>query len=267
MTYNLNSVIAEAADRAIDPDRLKYPNLFNTRKISSEEINRHQALYGSGAKTIEHPYQFLGRLAASVNKIIHIDAPKYIPVAGQYRVVPKSKLKIAGWFHEKGFSRSAVTTVEPDMWLDTTTGELITKKVARESGIRIPMAKSVSERMLDTICRVQQCTPSEREFVTYVLKMRNRRGGLIVDLDTVIDFWISNKYPEMRSTDKSRKRRRLAAVLEKRRIMVNSQTLASDLQVLGNPTKQEIIEESARVFEVLKPRAKVGHNAVLRVGQ
>jgi hypothetical protein len=38
--------------------------------------------------------------------------------------------------------------------------------------------------------------------------------------------------------------------------MVNSQTLASDLQILGNPTKQEIIEESARVFEVLKPKAK-----------
>jgi hypothetical protein len=256
MTYNLNSVIAEAADRAIDPDRLKYPNLFNTRKISSEEINRHQALYGAGVKSIEHPYQFLGQLAASLSKIIHIDAPKYIPVTGQYRVVPKSKLKIAGWFHEKGFSRSVVSTVEPDMWLDTTTGELITKKVARESGIRIPMAKSVSERMLDTICRILQCAPSEREFVTYVLKMRNRRGGLVVDLDTVVDLWISHQYPEMRSTDKSRKRRRLAAILEKRRIMVNSQTLASDLQVLGNPTKQEIIEESARVFEVLKPKAK-----------
>jgi hypothetical protein len=80
----------------------------------------------------------------------------------------------------------------------------------------------------------------------------------VVDLDKVISLWISHTQPASNATNKSRVRRRLAAILEKRRIMVNSQTLASDLQVLGNPTKQEIIEESARVYEVLKPKAKPG---------
>jgi hypothetical protein len=143
--------------------------------------------------------------------------------------------------------------------MDSGTGEILTKKSARENNIRIPMVKSISERMLDTICRIQQCAPSEREFVTYILKMRNRRGGLVVDLGTAIDLWIAHQHPDIRSSDKARKRKRLAETLEKRRIMVNSQTLTSDLQVLGNPTKQEIIEESARVFEVLKP---LGHAAL-----
>ncbi len=66
--------------------------------------------------------------------------------------------------------------------MDSGTGEILTKKSARENNIRIPMVKSISERMLDTICRIQQCAPSEREFVTYILKMHNRRGGLVVDL-------------------------------------------------------------------------------------
>ncbi|WOD15950.1 hypothetical protein [Paraburkholderia kirstenboschensis] len=263
MTYNLNDAIAEAADRAIDPDRIQYPHLFVIRIITNEEIREHQATYSTSANTIEHPYQYLGRLAASIKKVVPIEEARYIPVSGQFKGVSRTKLKVAGWFSVKGFRRSTVTTVEADTWLDTSTGEILTKKSARENGIRIPMAKSISERMLDTIGRIQRCAPGEREFVTYVLKMRNRRGGLVVDLDTVIEFWIAHKYPGIRSTDKSRKRRRLGAVLEDRRVMANSQTLASDLQVLGNPTKQEIIEESARVFEVIKPRPKQGCSAII----
>jgi len=261
MTYKLDDAIAEAADRAIDPDRIKYPHLFVTRKITDAEINEHQATFSQVLNTVGNPYQYFGRLADSVKKVIVLDDPRYVPISGTFRGIPKTKLKVAGWLHTKRFHRQTVTTVEPDTWVDTSTGEVLTKQSARENNVRIPMAKSVSERMLDTIARIQQCAPSEREFVTYVLKMRNRRGGLVVDLNAVLDLWIAHKYPDIRSADKSRKKRRLLAVLENRRIMINSQTLASDLQVLGNPTRQEIIEESARVFEVLKPKA---HQACLR---
>lgn len=260
MTYNLNDVIAEAADRAIDSDRIKYPHLFTTQSISDEAIREHQAKLSAGLKSVEHPYQYLGELAKSINKVVRLEETKYSPVSGQFRIVPNRKLKVAGWLNPKKAKIPPVTTVEPDMWMDTTTGELYNKKSARENGIRLPMAKSVSERMLDTVGRIQQCAPSEREFVTYVLKMRNRRGGLVVDLDNVIELWIDHRYPDIRSTDKSRKRKRLAAILEKRRIMINSQTLARDLQILGNPTKQEIIEESARTYNVLPILGALGRS-------
>lgn len=254
MTHNLDQVIAEAAANAIDPDRIKYPHLFKEYRFTQDEIDKHQAAYKEKTARVEHPYQYLGNLARTRPKYIKLEETRYIPWSGKYKVVPRSRLKQAGWILNKQVGRSAVTYLEPDTWLDTTTGELITKASARKDGIRISLSKSISDRMLDTIGRVKQCAPSEQEFVAYVLKMRNRRGGLVVDLDKVISLWISHTQPASNATNKSRVRRRLAAILEKRRIMVNSQTLASDLQVLGNPTKQEIIEESARFTRCLNPR-------------
>ncbi len=74
-----------------------------------------------------------------------------------------------------------------------------------------------------------------------------------------MDLWIAHQHPDIRSSDKARKRKRLAETLEKRRIMVNQSDANQRLASIGNPTKQEIIEESARVFEVLKP---LGHAAL-----
>ncbi|MCE4541394.1 MULTISPECIES: hypothetical protein [unclassified Caballeronia] len=262
MTYNLDHVIAEAAANAIDPDRINYPHLFKEYRFTQEEIDKHQARFKPQATVVEHSYQYLGTLAKKQPKVIKLEEPKYLPWSGRIKVVPRSRLKQAGWNSNKRAERSTVTYLEPDTWLDETTGELITKASARRDNIRIPLAKSISARMLDTLQRIKQCAPSERDFVTYVLKMRNNRGGLVVDLKTAIELWINQAYTDTRSRDKARLRNRLAAILDKRRIMVNSQTLASDLQVLGNPSKQEIIEESARVYDVLKPRAKPGMGAV-----
>lgn len=262
MTYNLDQVIANAASNAIDPDRVNYPHLFREYKFTDEEIEKHQAGYKERVSTISHPYQYLGTLAKTRPKTIRLDEARYIPWSGRIKAVPRAKLKQAGWISDRRANRYAVTYVEPDRWLDMTTGELITKTSARKDGIRIPLVKSISDRMLDTIGRLKQCAPNEREFVAYILKMRNGRGGLVVDLHTVIALWINRAYPDCNKSNRARLHKRLAGILERRRIMVNSQTLASDLQVLGNPSKQEIIVESARVYEVLKPRAKTGMGAL-----
>ncbi|GAB5100296.1 hypothetical protein [Caballeronia sp. HLA56] len=262
MTLNLDQVIADAAANAIDPDRFKYPHLFTEYRFTQEEIDKHHATFKEQPASVDHPYQYLGKLANNRPKYIKLEDSRYIPWSGRYKVVPRPRLKRAGWIINKQAERSTVTYLEPDTWLDTTTGELITKQSARKDGIRIPLSKSISDRMIDTIGRIKQCAPKERAFIAYMLKMRNRRGGLVVDLNTALELWINHTYPETRSTDKSRLKKRLAKILERRRIMINSQTLASDLQMLGNPTKQEIIEESARVFEVLKPRAMHGMGAL-----
>jgi hypothetical protein len=256
VSYNLSDVVAAAAANAMDPDRRNYPHLFEVKRITDEDIRKHQANYGPDASCIEHPYQYLGTLAKQLSKPIYTEEqPRYLGVAGTHKTVSATYLKEAGWVNpecaSKRYVRPRVSYVEPDTWLDAQTGWILTKTEARANSVRIPLAGSISERMLHTAVRVNQCAPKEREFVAYVLNMRNRRGGLVEDLNRVLDRWIDHKYPHILSTDRARKRNALEAILAKRRIMVNSQTLASDLQILGNPTKQEIIEESARTYSVL----------------
>jgi hypothetical protein len=256
MSYKLSDAVAAAVAIAIDPDRRNYPHLFQVKQIPDEDIRRHQTRHRPDGGAINHPYQYLATLARQLGKpSYHDDQPRYVAVAGTHKTVSGAYLKEAGWTNPKGaprrYRRPRVSYVEPDTWLDTQTGEVFTKPAARAASVRIPCAVSISERMLHTAVRINQCAPKERAFVAYVLNMRNRRGGLVEDLTKVLDRWIDHRHAGLLSTDRRRKRNALEAVLTKRRIMVNSQTLASDLQILGNPTRQEIIEEAARTYAVL----------------
>ncbi|SAK40114.1 hypothetical protein AWB75_00159 [Caballeronia catudaia] len=188
------------------------------------------------------------------------DLPKYVAIDGSYRVVPKERLRSAGWKVTK--KTLPVVQKVPDTWLDTHTGEIVTKTQARKHKIRLPELRSVSDKFIDTHIRIGDCPPKERPFVAYLLAMRNRRGGLTAGLDAVIDRWIAFAYPGLLSNHKARKRKELKGIIEKRRLMVNDLTMARDLQIL-NPaiTKQDILEEAARVFSVLPVRGKT-HSAI-----
>ncbi len=264
MTYNLNDVIAQVAAIHLDPDRLKYPHLFETWIIDNSKLNNHQCSYVPDDSRNNHPYQYIGNLAKSIAKSNQGigERERYEAVAGRHKPVSESFLKGSGWTTPNGkprrYVRPKVTYIEPDIWLDTDTGELMTKTDFRKENKRLPMAKSISMRMLETVGKVNSCKPSEREFISYILNMRNRRGGLVEDLVTLVDRWIGFKHPEIADANKARKRKSLISILEINKIMANSQTLVRDLQILGNPTKQEIIEEGAKVYTIIDIRAKPG---------
>ena len=81
------------------------------------------------------------------------------------------------------------------------------------------------------------------------LGMRNQRGGLVGPLDAILDRWIAQECPSIRSTDKARKRKQLRSIIERRGLMVNDVTMAKDLQILNpNITKQIILEEGAKRY-------------------
>ena len=111
---------------------------------------------------------------------------------------------------------------------------------------------------MSTQVRLNDCTTSERPFVGFTLRMRNRRGGLVADLITVLDLWINHAYPTMLPNHRARKRKALTNILFDRKILANSQTLTRDLQILGSPSKQEILEEAATVFGWLPIRKAAG---------
>ncbi|CAB4050201.1 hypothetical protein [Paraburkholderia phenoliruptrix] len=177
---------------------------------------------------------------------------RYVAIQGTHKAIPKARLKAAGWKVTRG--TRPVTEVIPDTWMDMTTGEIITKEQARKRGIKLPGVRSNSDKALALCERLARCSPSERPFVRYLLKLRNQRGGLVGPLDAILDHWIARACPAVRSTDKARKRKQLRSIVERRKLMVNDVTMAKDLQVL-NPrlTKQGILEESAiRVCPIQK---------------
>lgn len=168
-------------------------------------------------------------------------------VGGEYKAVPKERLRAAGWKVSK--TMPPVTHVVPDTWVDLETGELLTKAEARRRGIKLPGGRSNSDKALALGERLAGCTPSERPFVRYLLEMRNQRGGLVSSLDALLDLWIARECPCLRSTDKARKRKQLRSIVVRRKLMVNDVTMAKDLQILNpNITKQGILEEGARRY-------------------
>ncbi|HDR9030271.1 TPA: hypothetical protein QDB14_004508 [Burkholderia vietnamiensis] len=173
-------------------------------------------------------------------------SPRYA-VAGEYKVVPKERLRAAGWKVTKAMR--PVTQAVPDTWIDLETGEIRTKTEARRQGIELPWGRSPSDKALALGERLAGCTPGERPFVRYLLQMRNHRGGLVGPLDTLLDLWIAWDCPGIRSTDKARKRKQLRSIIERRKLMVNDVTMAKDLQILNpNVTKQAILEEGAKRY-------------------
>ncbi|MDN7880969.1 hypothetical protein [Burkholderia aenigmatica] len=173
-------------------------------------------------------------------------APRYAAIGGEYKAVPKGRLRAAGWKVTKAML--PVTQVVPDTWVDLETGEIVARAEARKRGIKLPGALSTSDKALALGERLASCTQSERPFVRYLLGMRNRRGGLVGPLDTILDRWIAQACPGIRSTDKARKRKQLRSIIERRKLMVNDTTMAKDLALLNpNITKQEIIEEAAKL--------------------
>ncbi|HEF4840211.1 TPA: hypothetical protein SAO52_004996 [Burkholderia vietnamiensis] len=186
----------------------------------------------------------------AVNAIATYPANETSPlyaVAGEYKVIPRERLRSAGWKVAKGMP--PVTQAVPDTWIDLETGEILTKKEARRQGIELPWGRSTSDKALALGERLAACTPGERPFVRYLLQMRNHRGGLVGPLDVILDLWIARECPGIRSTDKARKRKQLRSIIERRKLMANDVTMAKDLQILNpNIAKQDILEEGAKLY-------------------
>ncbi|MFM0007257.1 hypothetical protein PQR57_40675 [Paraburkholderia dipogonis] len=165
-----------------------------------------------------------------------------------------SDLKSAGWKRPK--NAAPVTHIEPDFWIDTQDEQILTKEQVRKRGFEI--GPSTSLRMIRTQSIIRSCPDGKRDFVIYILKLRNRRGGLVVDLKTALDRWIDYESPDMHSTDRSRKRNSLEKFLYDRGILANKQTFTKELQFIGHATKTDYIGEESQFFYALPVIGKPG---------
>jgi hypothetical protein len=163
----------------------------------------------------------------------------------KHKPLRNSDLKFIGWNRPK--NATPVTCPESTLWVDKNTGEIFNQKQVREYGIKIWSSRPL--QIIRTQSIIQSCPEGKRDFVRYILKLRNARGGLIVDLKTALDRWISYENPTMHSTDRARKRNALEKFLYDRHILANNQTFTKDLQFIADSTKTDYVgEESEFVF-------------------
>lgn len=254
MTFDVMERIRELSavgKLIVDPDKERYPHLFKTYRFTEQELAEHRANYKSKPR---REYGSKGNLSANE------DAPetearlRYVPVGGVFKVKPRTILQTAGWKIRR--SSNPVYHTQPDTWVDLETGEVMDKAAVRKAGVYIHIAESVSERMLRACILLSNCAPTERNFVRYVLKMRNGRGGLLDTLKAVLDRWIDHAYPDIRINYKARKRAALRAILYRRGILHDDQTLTRDFQLLRRSTKKENLGDGVRAALVLPIRSK-----------
>jgi hypothetical protein len=230
---------------------INYPHLFKKRRFTEEEIAKHQAnyqprpVYGCGSRrsTPEYDEQHSGSYPL----------PRCVPIGGIHRARSKIELNAIGWRAKPILGK--VTQVQPDTWADAETGEILTSTEARKRGAYV--ADSPSDRAIRIHGVIAASAPTEREFIRYVLKMRNSRGGLLEPLTDILNRWIAHDFPQIDQSNRARKRKALRATLYKRGILADDQTLTRQYQVSARATKRERIGEACRATVVLPIRAKL----------
>lgn len=171
--------------------------------------------------------------------------PKLALFSLKHKPFHDSELKLIGWKRPK--NAPPVTYPESSLWVDADTGEIFTQKQVKKYGITVGHSKSLGMILIQSI--IESCPPGKQDFVRYILKLRNTRGGLIVDLKTALDRWIDYENPTMHSTDRARKRKALEDFLYDRAILKNNQTFSKDLQFIAGSTKTDYVgEESEFVY-------------------
>ena len=167
------------------------------------------------------------------------------PFSWTCKQVRTKELRDAGWRRPKG--AKPIIYAEPDRWVDMETGELFTKYQVRDCGIDVTPSPSL--RTIHAQSVIQLLSDEKRLFIFYILGLRNTRGGLIVDLETAINRWISWVYPNIDITDRSRKRRSLENWLYKYGILATKQTFKTDFQLIAHSSKKDYIAEESLYFK------------------
>lgn len=168
----LKALSEAVSNTVLDPDLVEFPHLFVRRTYTDDEMGSYDEKSAYGIE----PYTFPERRAETdrASRAFRDSTPKNLKVfSGIHKVVPNSRLKAIGWKRPKG--SDLITCVEPDEWIDLDTGEILKKAAARKRGAIPPT--SISLRMMTTQVVFHQCPPSKRDFLGYMLKLRNRHGG------------------------------------------------------------------------------------------
>lgn len=257
--FNLAAAIADAAARSLDPDRKDYPELFKVRTFTNEEVRQHQAHYQI-PKANHYPDKPRSIDDAEVGNTGLRITPRYQVVGVHETTINKATLRAAGWNINAGHRK--VTQLQPCTWVDTETGEVVTidrnVKTARLIQKAPPIPDGPTDRALQVATLMQRVGASNRAFVGYVLRMRNRRGGLLEPLRDALDRWIDHAHPKTLQNHRARKRESLKQTLYKFGILADDQTLARAYQRTGFSTKRDNVAEAAYAGAVLGIRAIPG---------
>jgi hypothetical protein len=207
---DLPSRIKQYVATQLDPDYKTYPHLFRDYKSSDMVVVRKPTRCVSQCEVLPSE--------PKANALqVDLEESRYKPVSGNFKVIPKTVLKLAGWKKITGIVQYA----QPQEFIDTETGEILTNRDIFMRAINSGIGYSISERYLDSLITFNRCTSKELPFIRFVLSVRNRRGGLLMGIRDLIDVWLDISGIQVRPGDLARKRRSMINMLKKRKILAN----------------------------------------------
>ncbi len=132
-----------------------------------------------------------------------------------------------------------------------------------------PTLVSNSDRLIKNLTLLASCGDPDtdkgkhdREFIRFMLRSRNGRGGFLQPLNAILDRWIAYAHVDMRTNHKARKREQLKSMLYKLGVLHDEQTLTKPYQVLRQSTRRDNLGDASKAALVLKPRAKPGQGII-----
>jgi hypothetical protein len=152
--------------------------------------------------------------------------------------VPKLTLKQAGWKAIK----YPVLRVSAKSYLDTQTGEIISKRDMFER--RAPVPRNPSVKLIEQLCVLNTLKKRVKDLAVFLLSMRNSRGSFVLPLERLIDGYINRQGKVTRIARARGQHLELIGDIARAGIIANEQALGSLFQRHGINTTQSVLEES-----------------------
>jgi hypothetical protein len=167
--------------------------------------------------------------------------PRYIEWEADSRLVtvPKLLLRAAGWKRVQ----TPVHRLEAVSYLDRETGEVIKKREMYRR--RLPVPNNLGLRLIEQQAAVNSLGARARNLCTFLLRMRNARGGFVRPLSDLVDDYIHRDGTVDRPARARIAHAKLVGEIAATGIIANLQTLGSDFQKHGDRSPHKVLEEAA----------------------
>jgi len=173
--------------------------------------------------------------------IEHPPRPRYVewePDA-TLTVVPRHELRAAGW---KQVQRP-VYKVSAGSYVDLDTGEIIQKREMFQR--RLPVPRNTGLHLVEQLGKVRTLGKYPRDLCTFLLKMRNGRGGFVLPLPNLMDGYIHRNGTVERLPRARKTHAQWVGEISEIGVLANLQTLGAMFQKHGDRSPRKVLEEAA----------------------
>ncbi|GLZ22645.1 hypothetical protein [Burkholderia plantarii] len=154
-------------------------------------------------------------------------------------VVPQHVLRAAGWQQVQ----RPVYRVSAGSYVDLETGEIVKKREMFQR--RLPVPRNTGLHLVEQLGVVNSLGKYPRDLCVFLLRMRNGRGGFVMQLQDLVDSYIHRNGTVDRLTRARKTHAEWIGEIARAGILANMQTLGSKFQKHGDRSPRKVLEEAA----------------------